>query len=58
MKLLTLNEVSEMLRVSPNTVSYWVYRGVGPKSVKVGRRRLWNEVEVLAWLEAQSTPAQ
>ncbi len=26
MKLLTINEVSEMLRTSPNTINYWTYQ--------------------------------
>lgn len=54
MKLLTKPEVAEMLRTTPNTVNFWLYKGTGPKSIKVGRRRLWNEEDVLAWLDEQS----
>ncbi|WP_062518536.1 helix-turn-helix transcriptional regulator [Demequina gelatinilytica] len=55
-KLLTITEVAEMLRTSPNTINYWIYKGTGPKSIKVGRRRLWSEADVLAWLEARREP--
>jgi len=55
MKLLTITEVSEMLRTSPNTINYWIYQGTGPKSRKVGRRRLWDEADVLSWVDAQAT---
>lgn len=55
MKLLTTDEVAEMLRTSPNTINYWTYQGTGPKSRKVGRRRLWDEADVLSWVEAQAT---
>ena len=54
MKLLTITEVADLLRTSPNTINYWVYMGKGPRSMKIGRRRLWPEAEVLAWLDTQS----
>jgi len=56
MKLLTITEVSEMLRTSPNTINYWIYKGTGPRSVKIGRRRLFPEDAVLEFIEKASTP--
>ena len=57
-KLLTITEVSEMLRVSPNTINFWLYKGTGPRSVKIGRRRLWPEDGIAEWVEAHATPAK
>jgi len=38
---LTTQEVAEKLRTSPETIRYWTWRGEGPPSFKVGRRRLY-----------------
>lgn len=50
MKLLTVAEVAELCRTTENTVRYWEYQGTGPESIKVGRRRLFPEDSVDAWL--------
>ncbi len=66
MKLLTVAEVAEICRTTENTVRYWEYQGTGPESIKIGRRRLFPEDSVNAFLdaarkveavEAQSRPA-
>ena len=52
--LLTLGEVSELLRVPAATLRYGRHIGEGPHSFKVGRCvRYWRS-EVVAWLEAQA----
>lgn len=38
---LTVEELAELLRTSPDTVHYWVKVGKAPTSCKVGRRRLF-----------------
>lgn len=53
-------EVAERFRTSPETVRYWRHIGKGPRSLKVGRRVLYRESDVLAWeLEhlSDATPA-
>lgn len=50
--LLTTEEVAEITRTSPSTVYYWHTTGAGPKSVKIGRRRLYARADVEAWIEA------
>lgn len=50
--LFTTEEVAERLRTSPATVRYWHHMGTGPRSMKVGRRRLYDEADLSAWLEA------
>ena len=49
-ELLTLQQVAELLEVSPNTIYYWRYQGTGPKGHRVGRWvRYWRS-DVLAWV--------
>lgn len=50
---LITNEVADLARTSPETVRYWRHVGKGPKSFKLGRRVLYDEADVLAWIEAQ-----
>lgn len=49
---LTTEEVAEALRTSPSTVRYWHHAGKGPPSIRVGRRRLYRESDVVAWLQS------
>ncbi len=46
-RYLVTEEVAERFRTSPGTVRYWRHIGYGPKSVKVGRRVLYAEADVL-----------
>jgi excisionase family DNA binding protein len=51
---MTTAEVAAAVRAPAETVRYWRHVGKGPKSFKVGRRVLYAEDDVLAWLaEAQ-----
>lgn len=52
-KYLTTTEVAELLRTPAETVRYWSHVGKGPQSYKIGRRRLYDESDVLAWIEEQ-----
>ena len=51
--LLTLQEVAELLDVSPNTIYYWRYQGTGPKGHRVGRRIRYKRSDIVEWLEAR-----
>lgn len=50
---LTTDEVAALLRTSAGTVRWWRHQGTGPRGVKVGRRVLYAQADVLAWLEAK-----
>lgn len=50
---LTTNEVADLLRTSPETCRYWRHIGYGPKSLKAGRRVLYDEADVMAWIASQ-----
>ena len=49
-KILTLQEVSDLLRVHPSTVSRFARAGV-LKSYVIGSRRLFKELDVWAFFE-------
>lgn len=50
-KLLTINEVSELVRTPPNTLRYWRHVGKGPRSAKLGGRIVYREQDVIDWIE-------
>ncbi|GAA2184683.1 hypothetical protein GCM10009785_33580 [Brooklawnia cerclae] len=52
-KLLTTPEVAEQIRVPEATLRYWRHMGLGPRSAKLGRRVVYREDDVLAWLDAK-----
>lgn len=54
-KLLTVPEVAEMTRLPEATIRWFRHAGKGPKSAKLGRRVVYRESDVIAWIEAQFT---
>jgi predicted DNA-binding transcriptional regulator AlpA len=57
-KLLTMTEVSELIRIPVATLRYYRHLGSGPRSFKVGRTvRYWRS-GVYQWLEEQSRRPQ
>ena len=54
-RYLTTQEVAELCRTSPETVRYWAWRQTGPRSAKVGRRRLYAVEDVDRWLAAKAS---
>ncbi len=53
-RLLSLAEAAELLRTSPDTLRYWRHLGgIGPRSAKIGRRVVYRESEVVAYIDAQ-----
>lgn len=51
--LLRIEEVAEWTGVTPSTLRFWRHQGTGPKSAKLGRRVVYREAEVLAWIDEQ-----
>ena len=49
---LTTSEVARDLRQPESTVRYWRHIGYGPPSFKLGRRVLYREADVIAWLDS------
>jgi len=52
-KLLTLAEVAEMTRLSENTMRWLRHQDKGPKAGKLGRRLVYREKDVIAWVNDQ-----
>jgi predicted DNA-binding transcriptional regulator AlpA len=52
MKLLTIDEVAEMLRKSPAQLRWMRHNGTGPKSAKLGGRVMYREQDVIDWVNA------
>jgi excisionase family DNA binding protein len=48
--LMTLDEVAELLRTPPATLRYWRHVGKGPRSLKLGRRILYDRSDVEAFI--------
>jgi len=55
--LLTTNEVADRLRVAPETLRFWRWKGVGPASLRVGGRVVYSESVVADWVDAQARAA-
>lgn len=56
-KLLTLDEVAEVLRTPAATLRYWRHRGTGPSSFKLGRRVVYTQASVEHFLTEQQEQA-
>lgn len=52
MKLLTLDEVAEMLRKSPAQMRWMRHNGSGPRSARLGGRIVYREADVIDWVNA------
>lgn len=52
-RLLTCDEVADMTTLAKSTLWNWANQGIGPRSFKFGRRRVWAEQDVLAWIAEQ-----
>jgi len=51
--LLRIEDVSEWTGVPENTLRFWRATGTGPRSAKLGRRVVYREADVQAWIDAQ-----
>jgi predicted DNA-binding transcriptional regulator AlpA len=53
-RILNTTEVSALTRVPIATLRWWRHQGLGPRSFKLGPRKvMYKEADVLAWLEQQ-----
>ena len=57
-RLLLPAEVGELLRTPEDTLRHWRNAGKGPLWVKLGRRILYREADVLDWLAEQTDAAR
>lgn len=56
-RLFTTGEVATRLRVAPETLRFWRWKGLGPASFRVGGRVVYREAVVAAWVDEQAQAA-
>lgn len=54
-ELLSIKELSELLRVPVPTIYRWRSTGDGPKAIRVGRHLRFAIADILDWLEERKT---
>jgi excisionase family DNA binding protein len=56
-RLVTINELAHALRLTPGTIRNKLARGADlPPSIRLGRRRLFSQEQIDAWLKAREVP--
>lgn len=55
---LTVQEVAELLRVSPATVRAWIAKGEGPPAMRFGKQIRYRPERVMEWVEEQEGGAR
>ncbi len=51
--LLRVPDVAELTGIPEATLRFWRHAGTGPPSAKLGRRVVYREADVLAWVDRQ-----
>jgi excisionase family DNA binding protein len=57
-KLITTKELAAKLRTPEATIRYWRHTNQGPPGVRIGRRVVYDEAEVDAWIERHCAEQQ
>jgi transposase-like protein len=57
-RLWTVEEVAARYGIAAGTLRNWRYLGIGPRSIKVGRRPLYPESELARWERAGMVAAR
>lgn len=55
-RLISAEELAEQLQIPVTTLYQWRHRGVGPRSMRLGRFLRFDQRDVDRWLEAQKSP--
>lgn len=55
-RMWTIQDLSEFLGVPVKTLYEWRTKRYGPGGIRVGRCIRYRQEDVLAWLDAQTTP--
>jgi excisionase family DNA binding protein len=56
-KMLSVEELAEILQVPEDTIYYWRSQGAGPRGIKVGRYVRFRQSDVEAWLATREDKA-
>jgi excisionase family DNA binding protein len=52
-RLLSVQEVAELLQVPVKTIYQWRHRGEGPRPMRLGKYLRFDPVDVATWIEAR-----
>ncbi|PSR66019.1 MULTISPECIES: helix-turn-helix transcriptional regulator [Nocardia] len=52
-RFLQAKDCELMTGIAASTWRWWAYNGQGPKSFKLGGRRVWRESVVMEWIATQ-----
>lgn len=57
-RLLTVQELADLLQVPVKTIYTWRYKGIGPPAVPLGRYLRFRADDVAAWVEKRADPVR
>ncbi|WP_027343887.1 helix-turn-helix domain-containing protein [Hamadaea tsunoensis] len=53
-KMLTIDQLAELLQVPADTIYYWRTQGEGPRGHRIGRHVRFHEDDVREWIARQA----
>lgn len=53
MNLVGIAEAADRIGTPVGTLRYWIRLGIAPPSVKMGRRRVFREEDIDAWIDSK-----
>ncbi len=56
--LLDIHETAARLKTTPPTLRFWRSKGYGPQGAVLGRKLMWREVDVEAFIHEQFAAAE
>ncbi len=56
-EILFATDLEAEYRIPQSTWRYWAHTGQGPRSYRLGRRRVWDRSEIEKWLAEQRAAA-
>ena len=51
-RLMTVQELSDLLQIPEQTIYWWHGEGLGPKAIRIGKHLRYRPEAVEAWLDA------
>ena len=57
-RLLSVQEVAELLQVPVKTIYQWRYRGEGPRPMRLGKYLRFDPADVAVWIDVRKEQAR
>lgn len=55
-RLLTVQELADLLQIPTKTIYTWRYKGIGPPAVPMGKYLRFRADDIAAWLDTRADP--